>query len=351
MKFIAFYLPQFHSIPENDKWWGAGFTEWFNTKKAIPMFDGHYQPRTPCNNNYYNLLDVKTLKFQADLANKHEIYGFCIYHYWFNGRKLLEKPAEILLNAKDIDAKYCFSWANEPWSRAWDGKDSEVLIPQKYGGEDEWRQHFDYLLPFFQDERYIRIDNKPVFVIYRTNNIPNVEEMLIYWDKLSQKNGINGLCIIETLNSFQNKPILNKSEGAIEFEPMYTLRQKSSFFFNLKRYFNKRMGRLDIVDYDSLWARILKRKINANGKRRFLGAFVDWDNTARKGKNGLIVRGATPEKFGRYLKNQSNKSVEEYIFVNAWNEWAEGAYLEPDKKYNLAYLQQVKKVGGNLDGG
>lgn len=343
-KVIAFYLPQFHAIPENDEWWGKGFTEWSNTKKAEPLYPGHYQPREPLNHNYYNLLDVSTLKNQAKLAREYGIYGFCIYQYWFGGKKLLEKPAELILENKDIDINFCISWANEPWTRAWDGKDKQVLMEQKYGNSDDWTAHFNYLLPFFKDERYIKIDGKPVFVIYRSNNIENVDDMVSHCNKLAIKYGFKGIYLLETLNSFQNKPVMNQSDGVIEFEPMFTMRHGLPYITQFKRLLRKKLGLLDTMDYDYLWSRITRRHRSYTGKDRYLGAFVDWDNTARKGKNGLVVTGATPEKFGAYLKQQVSSSNQEFIFINAWNEWAEGAYLEPDEKYKFQYLEQIKEL-------
>ena len=167
MKIIAFYLPQFHNIPENDEWWGNGFTEWTNVKKAKPIFEGHQQPKVPLNNNYYNLLDDNVKVWQADLAKKYGVYGFCYYHYWFNGKMLLEKPMEQMLENKEVDIPFCISWANEPWTKAWVGDEKKMLIAQEYGQEEEWKEHFMYLLPFFKDERYIKKDGKPFFIFYR----------------------------------------------------------------------------------------------------------------------------------------------------------------------------------------
>ena len=159
-KIIAFYLPQFHRIPENDKWWGEGFTEWTNTKSSKPLFKGHDQPKEPLNDNYYNLLDKDTRKWQGELAKKYGIYAFCYYHYWFNGKLLLQKPIEKMLNQNEPNLPFCMCWANEPWSRSWDGREKEVIMPQAYGEKKQWKKHFDYLLPFFKDTRYIKVGNK-----------------------------------------------------------------------------------------------------------------------------------------------------------------------------------------------
>ena len=192
MRIIAFYLPQFHDIPENDEWWGKGFTEWVNVKKAKPLFEGHAQPRVPLNNNYYNLLDDNIKIWQSEIAQKHGIYGFCYYHYWFNGKLLLEEPMEQMLKNKEITIPFCICWANEQWTKAWVGE-NKVLIAQKYGDKNEWAEHFYYLLPFLKDERYIYEKGKPLVVIYRPNIIPCLNEMLDYWVELAKKNGLNGI--------------------------------------------------------------------------------------------------------------------------------------------------------------
>ncbi|MCD7820315.1 MAG: glycoside hydrolase family 99-like domain-containing protein, partial [Lachnospiraceae bacterium] len=172
VKIIPFYLPQFHTIPENDKWWGKGFTEWTNVRKAVPLFEGHQQPKLPLGDHFYNLLDDETKIWQAELAKQYGIFGFCYYHYWFkNGKRLLEKPAEQMLKNKDIDLPFCFCWANENWSRNWDGGNHEIIMAQEYGGKREWEMHFQYLLPFFRDKRYITMNGKPLFIIYKPEQI------------------------------------------------------------------------------------------------------------------------------------------------------------------------------------
>ncbi|MGL5229803.1 MAG: glycosyltransferase WbsX family protein [Cetobacterium sp.] len=345
-KLIAFYLPQFHRVKENDEWWGEGFTEWTNVKRSKPLYKNHNQPRIPLDNNYYDLSKKETLVEQAKLAKENNVFGFCFYHYYFNGKKLLEKPAEILLNNNDIDINYCFSWANEPWTRSWDGKTKDILMAQNYGELEDWKKHFEYLLPFFKDNRYIKKNNKPVFLIYRTNNIPNCEKMIDYWEKLSIESGFDGIYLIETLNSFQKTPILESSKAVVEFEPMLTMRHYLNPLTQIKRLIRKKIGMLDIVNYDEVWQKIISRDNNYS-KERCLGAFVGWDNTPRKGKKGLIIEGSTPEKFGKYLKKQIQKNTSEFLFINAWNEWAEGTYLEKDTKNNKFFLKEVKEVNSS----
>lgn len=357
MKIIAFYLPQFHQIPENDNWWGEGFTEWNNVRKAAPLFQGHYQPRESLNDNYYNVLNPDIQKWQAEIAKKYGIYGFCYYHYWFNGKMLLEKPLEQILISGEPDFPFCLSWANEPWTRCWDGGNNEVLMLQNYKGKEDWENHFQYLLKAFRDKRYITINDMPVFIIYRTYSIENRDEMMEYWENRAKDCGLNGIYFIETLNTFQDIPYCIRSKGVIEFEPMYTISYDLSFYLRVKRKLKRTLNKLsrnkffyiNILDYDYIWFRILKRKqVIKNDKQVFLGAFADWDNSARRGEKGVIFKGACPDNFERYLKMQVKKSKEiygnEFIFINAWNEWAEGAYLEPDKKYGYGYLKAIKNV-------
>lgn len=353
-KVIAFYLPQFHRIPENDEWWGLGFTEWTNTKKANPLFRGHYQPREPYHDNYYDLTDASTKKWQADIAKKYGVYGFCYYHYWFSGKQLLEKPAQQILESGEPDFPFCFSWANEPWTRNWDGMDNQVLMPQSYGGPEEWEEHFNYLYPFLADDRYIRIDEKPIFLIYRPANIPNCSDMLKHWRHMALAKGLPGIYFIETLSgfTFMDKVAHFGFDAGVEFEPMYTIRnydvrrarrQVMSFSRRQKFYY----------DYNDVVKKIVKRDLRSLHRRNqergtaksFLGAFVDWDNTARRKEHALIFHGSTPERFGGFVKSQLERSRvlhNPFLFINAWNEWAEGTYLEPDKRYGYGYLEALQ---------
>ncbi len=350
MKILALYLPQFHAIPENDEWWGEGFTEWTNTKKAKPLFKGHYQPRTPAEERFYNLLDPDTQEWQSNLAQEYGIDGFVYYHYWFNGKKLLEKPMEKMLTNSNITIPFCISWANEPWTRAWDGGEREILMPQSYGGPDDWLKHIDYLLPFFKDSRYIKNDNRPVLFIYRTASITNCDEMIMLWEDILRQNGFDGIYLIETLNSFQKDPILSSSKAAFTFEPMYTIAHTrrsimNRLFIKLNRIFRN----LPLMEnYDKLFSRIVTRDASTaySNKNAVVGAFVDWDNTARKGNRGIMVMGSSPTKFQKYIRKLISYATNinaRYIVINAWNEWAEGTHLEPDNKHGIEYLDAVRK--------
>lgn len=372
MKVIAFYLPQFHNIPENDEWWGDGFTEWTNVKKAKPVFEGHQQPRIPLNNNYYNLLDNNVKKWQADLAKKYGIYGFAYYHYWFNGKMLLEKPMEQMLQDKEIDIPFCISWANEPWTKAWVGNERKTLIAQFYGNEDEWKEHFEYLLPFFKDERYIKEDNKPLFIIYRPEIIPCLNNMLDYWQKLAEENGFNGMKFAYQSSEFDLFPDKDDSrfDYDIEFQPdvafsalkrekkftwLRNLRRKAvrvfgqKFGIDLYRFGGKTLQKLagtNRVEYDKVWNKILTTKPISD--KSVPGAYVGWDNSPRYGEKATIHLGDSPQKLEKYMTAQIKRAKEVYkkdmLFIFAWNEWAEGGYLEPDERYGYANLEAIKNA-------
>ena len=367
MKIITFYLPQFHEIPENNEWWGKGFTEWVNVKKAQPLYEGHEQPRVPLNENYYNLLDPNVQVWQAKIAKEYGVYGFCYYHYWFNGKLLLEKPMENMLKNRDIDIPFCVCWANEPWTRAWVGE-TKVLIPQLYGEKREWKEHFDYLLPFFKDSRYICDDGKPLVVIYRPEVIECLNEMLDYWNELAIQEGFEGLTYAYQNIDFDLKADKDDSRFKynIEFQPLYArhdmfknnhkyikaLRRKvaafveKNFGFDLMRYGVGFFNKSNQISYDEAWNKILTRKPET--EKNVPGAFVGWDNTPRKGERGEIFVGDTPEKFEKYLTQQiiraKNIYSKDMIFMYAWNEWAEGGYLEPDEDDKYGYLEAIKRA-------
>ena len=196
MKILAMYLPQYHCFKENDEWWGKGFTEWTNTKKAKPLYKNHYQPKEPLNDNYYDLSNKETMEKQAKLAKEYGIYGFVYYHYWFNGKKLLHKPLEDMLLNKKVKINFCLSWANEPWTRSWDGKSKEIIMPQEYGDKNDWVNHYNYFKNFFLDDRYIKINNMPVLFIYRISSIDNFDEMFKKWNELAVEDEFDGIYLV-----------------------------------------------------------------------------------------------------------------------------------------------------------
>ena len=362
IKAIAFYLPQFHPIPENDKAYGEGFTEWTNTKKAKPLFDGHYQPRTPINKNYYSLLDEKVMIEQAKLAKEKGIFGFCYYHYWFSGcHKLLEKPIENMLKNPKIDIPFCLCWANENWTKRWDGGNNEVIAKQDYGDFDELDKHTDYLCEFFKDHRYIKIDNRPVLLLYRPELIQNLKEYIKRIRYRALVNGFNILLIVQHPDYYYLKNSdISIFDYYIQFQPFFGIRSacknikpnkiKRKLRFLLEKLhlvkliniYKEKTRKLTHYNYDEIWNQILSYDITDS--KLIAGAFVDWDNTPRN-KLGIVFDETTPEKFGMYMRRLFKKVHEEYsqpfIFINAWNEWAEGAYLEPDDKYGYAYINAL----------
>lgn len=372
MKAIAFYLPQYHAIPENDEWWGKGFTEWTNVKKATPVYEGHIQPKTPLNNNYYNLLDDDTKIWQANLAKDNGIYGFCYYHYWFNGKLLLEKPAEQMLVNPKIDLNFCFSWANEPWSRSWQGKTTDVIMPQEYGTVDDWKKHFDYLLPFFSDKRYIKEKNRPMFIIYKPDIIPHCKEMMECWNDLAVEHGFDGIYWgFQFPTCFRNGQFEELFDFGIEFEPLYTRFWEEDFIdtstkagkknflkkhpylflrYVTKKYLNERHKKPVFYNYEETCRLMKDRK--PKFRNSVPGMFTGWDKTPRNGSKATIYKGSNPEVFKEYLKMQIRQAEEiyhsEYIFITAWNEWGEGAFLEPDTQFGMQYLLALKETLGNV---
>ena len=352
MRFWALNLPQFYETPENNEWWGKGYTEWTAVKNAKPLYKGHHQPVVPLDNNYYDLSKKDSLKWQADVAKKYGIEAFVYYHYWYEGRHLLEKPCEILLESPDIDMNYCFCWANHSWTRAWDGKNHEVLVSQTYGNEKEWEEHFQYLKPFFMDRRYIRLDNKPVFFIYKPNDITRGDERINYYNKRLHEEGIaEGLFVVEYISSFNTSPSLSTSQAVYEDEPNFSCRFEISSLNKAKRVICKFLKITDYQDYDKLWKLILRKKNLYGGRKIVLGGFPRWDNSPRKGKNSRVIRNATPEKFRKYISELvkiQRKDSAEILLLNAWNEWGEGAILEPTEIDGYGYLEVIKEYSGDI---
>lgn len=364
VKIIANYLPQYHQIPENDKWWGKGFTDWIAVRNATPLYDTHRQPRIPMDNNYYDLSEVENIRWQAGLAKEYGIYGFGIYHYWFSSdMQLLQKPAEIILENKDIDIHFMFIWDNFSWKRTWskltngaayapafDNTDEKtenatgILAELKYGDKSDWKIHFEYLLKFFRDDRYIKIDNKPVFSFYQArNNFPIIKEMVAYWDKLAKEAGFNGIMCL-------SKHILYpvKLERRMKYSPFQMTTPFLFLKYKLKSKHFFKVGKPGIWDYSEVWKDILT-EARMSSKDSYLCGFVDYDDSPRRGNKARIVKGGNPEKFEYYMRKLidiSKRQNKEYVFLMAWNEWGEGSYLEPDTEYKYGYLEAIRRIAG-----
>ncbi len=367
-KILAIYLPQFHTIPENDKWWGKGFTEWTNVKRGVPFYPGHYQPREPLYDDYYDLTDLKVLERHTRLAKKAGISGFCFYHYYFLGKKLLEKPIENYRDNSKEKFPYCLIWANQSWERTWyrATTNKTVLLQQEYGEKKDWENQFYYLLDFFKDERYIRIDNKPVYIIYVPQDIRLRNQMFAVWNKLAKANGFKGIYLIAMNTGYGKDNRRNLYDAYLEFEPLSLIKGDNSY----RKYLDQwKQGHVNAVRKEEcdflnwIWTRnvytysylcrAIEKKAKRSGAKTFSGVFVGWDNTSRKDEAGIIVGGSDPKKFYRHLVNMlrlSEKNKKQFVFLNAWNEWSEGAYIEPDKKYGYAYLKALKSATGHKAG-
>jgi lipopolysaccharide biosynthesis protein len=354
IKAIAFYLPQYHPIPENDRWWGRGFTEWTNVKKSKPLFKGHYQPHVPSEElGYYDLTDIGVIKKQAKMAKEHGVHGFCFYHYWFAGKKLLDGPLKNLLIHTEIDLPFCVCWANENWTRQWDGADHEILISQKHGDEDD-RAFINDLIPVFRDDRYIRINNKPVLLIYRTELFPDIKHSANIWRNEMRVAGIGEIYLVK-VESFEANvnPKTIGFDATVEFAPDKRNLSDLINFNKAKRYKNVDEKIISgasptVYDYEAIMFRmILKEKPNY---KMFRGVFPSWDNTARRKERGRIIINSSPDNFEYFLDKTVKYTCnnfsegERLIFINAWNEWGEGCHLEPDKKYGNGFLDACKRI-------
>lgn len=356
LRYIALYLPQFHPIKENNEWWGEGFTEWTNVTKAKPLFKGHQQPILPADLGFYDLRLEQTRIEQAEMAKEYGIDGFCYYHYWFHGKKLIERPATEMLKSKKPDFPYCFCWANETWSRRWIGDEQEVLIKQEYSTEDD-QNHANYLCDFFLDERYIKVDGRPVFVIYRPGDLPSATQTIETLKNTAISKGLKEPFIVASNSHlWDNDQLLGYGFDAIlNFRPQLGIlpyANNDEFEWgrlkrNLKKYrlFD---GKIKVFDYQEA-VEIMQIIEPENFDKIIPCAFVGWDNTARRGEKGIVMLDNKPEYFEKELlriteKLKNSNSNSNLLFINAWNEWAEGNKLEPDQLMGKQHLDIIKKA-------
>lgn len=347
-RLIAFHLPQFHPTPENDEWWGKGFTEWTNVARAKPLFPDHYQPHVPADLGFYDLRLPEARQAQADLARTYGIEGFCYYHYWFgNGRRLLERPVAEILEKGQPDFPFCLCWANHSWNTAWQGTDS-MLMEQTYPGWDDYAAHFDWLLKAFRDVRYLTVEGRPIFVVYQPDHIPEVKKVTDYWRARALDAGLPGLYLIGVSHRdeiWDPRPrgfdasimqALPKRDGRIPRKYLGT---------KLKAFIERHDANVTIWDYSEIMPSLLRR--NTVEWDDFPIALPNWDNTPRSGARGLVFNNATPELFRKHLKEAikrvaKNKNSKQIIFLKAWNEWAEGNYVEPDQRWGRAWLEVIR---------
>lgn len=350
-RIIAIHLPQFYPFPENDEWWGKGFTEWRNVAKAKPRFRGHYQPHIPADLGFYDLRLKECRLAQQELAKSYGIYGFCYYHYWFNGKLIMEKPVEAMLEDKEETFPFMLCWANENWSRNWEGGFNKTLIEQKYSIEDDI-EHFNYLLPYFLDSRYIKVNGKPVFCVYKAHLFPDFEKTAQTWQGEARKHGFElYICHFEAGESRNKKYLTQTVDAAVEFQPMYLsgFGNMSNILYNLtRRYLHKELFN-KIVNYEK-YVDFMCAKPVFNEYKRYPCVCPSWDNSPRR-ENGhfFALTHNSPAAFGRWLNHvycefTPFSKEENFIFINAWNEWAEGNHLEPDLKNGRGFLEAVKSV-------
>lgn len=351
---IAFYLPQFHPIPENDEWWGKGFTEWTNVGKAKPLFKGHYQPRVPADLGYYDLRVAETRKAQADMAREYGVEGFIYWHYWFgNGKRLIERPFNEVLESGEPDFPFCLAWANETWKGFAHGMTNRnILIEQKYPGVEDYKAHFYEVLPALIDKRYIKVDDKPLFMIYKPLEEPEVNVFMDTWRALAAKNGLKGIYFVGHCidSKFHTKDVLANGFDAANSARLFnynlnhrTLGQKvynrlNKIFRNVPSAFPyKTVSKYFIVPEEDKIENV------------YPSIIPGWDHSARSGREGLVLTNSTPEYFGEHVKavlNLVEEKEQEHkiVFLKSWNEWAEGNYVEPDLRWGKRYLEALKKA-------
>jgi len=372
IKPIAIHLPQFHPTPENDEWWGKGFTEWTNVTKATPLYKDHYQPHLPSDLGFYDLRLEEARLAQEALAKEYGIHGFCYYHYWFNGKRILNEPVDRKLKNPKEDLPFMLCWANENWTRRWDGQDQEVLMQQNYSAEDDVA-HLQHLIPYFKDQRYIKVNGKPVFVVYKPYLFPNPSETAKRWREVAAQHGLE-LYLCHTVFSYTKDwdQLIDGFDAAIDFEPFGIRRESvfkeinrikkenynTSFSARVIRKIKRTVG-LPTQSYDSLLNKLEYDFMTKNIKslkefpfKMFPNLVPGWDNTSRRKSNpSLLLDQSSPELFEKWLRIIASdfepySDDESFLFINAWNEWAEGNHLEPCHKWGKSYLEKIKEVLG-----
>ncbi len=342
-RLIAFYLPQFHPIPENDTWWGKGFTEWTNVTCARPMFPGHYQPRLPADLGYYDLRLPEVREAQSILAKESGLHGFCYYHYWFDGKRLLGRPLDEFLSSGKPDFPFCLCWANEPWSRQWDGRPRDVLQAQTYSIDDD-KAHIRWLLPALSDPRAIRIDGRPVLIVYQAQNLPNPGRTAELWREEAVRHGLGDLYLMTVETGWD----ADWDATGVGFDAKVLFQPQFASLFNSGSDIEiSSRHKLRVFDYQKAWP------VMANPEpvtyRRYDTVCTSWDNSARRGGEAVVLHGSTPGAYESWLSHAIARTErcpvsERVVFINAWNEWAEGCHLEPDQRYGRAYLQATQRA-------
>lgn len=355
VKIIAFYLPQFYPVKINDELYGTGFTEWRNVAKAKPLFPGHYQPHIPGDLGFYDLRVSETRVAQAELARSYGIDGFCYWHYWLgNGVEFLERPAKEVLESKKPDFPFCLAWANHDWkANSFIAKNAKTVIKQEYPGRDDYEKHFYAVLPYLRDKRYIRIDNKPLFMIYQPMAHADIPLFITLWRSLAKENGIDDIYFIGHINNdvknITKEMVFSTGVDAINMEGITSWYSRHNFI--LFRIIGKICRTVFHVPHFVSYKKAMKYFVTTDCKEEniFPSVIPNWDNTPRRHTNGIVLTGSSPKLFKEHLKNvfeliKDKSANRKIIFLKSWNEWAEGNYVEPDLKYGCGYLEAIKDV-------
>jgi len=342
VRLLAFYLPQFHPFPENDRWWGTGFTEWRSCARAKPLFSGHYQPHLPDHLGFYDLRLPLVMEEQARLARSYGVEGFVFYFYWFAGKTLMEQPLRDMLANPRVTTRFCLSWANENWTWRWDGKDHEVLISQDYSMADS-KAFIEHILPYMTDERYIRVDGKLLLLVYKPSDIPDLARHVAIWRKTVREAGLGELYIMGNQRSPNDDFRSEDVDAALEFAPHGLDTMNLAATVDVSEGFSGR-----IYEYADVVNLALSRP--APEKHVFRSVTLGWDNTARRGLAATIMNNFSSSLYRSWLQALCNQARERFpdeierrlVFINAWNEWAEGTHLEPDARYGFTYLEATR---------
>jgi hypothetical protein len=345
---LAFYLPQYHPIPENDAWWGEGFTEWTNTSKAKPLFPGHFQPNLPGDLGYYDLRSPEAREAQANLACDAGLGGFIYWHYWFgNGKQLLERPFNEVVESGKPDFPFCLAWANQSWTGIWHGLQNKTLIEQTYPGREDHIAHFHSLLKAFRDPRYIKLDNKPVFFVYEPATFPELKAFTALWNQLAIENGFSGIYFIGINHLKWDYRKDGFNEMTVYMAGHYVDTYQENIFRSLKNSFKRHIiSRYPmVIKYKNI---VKTYRFDKFPNRDFIPCILpNWDNTPRSKHRGMVFQGSTPDLFRQHLKSAikfvlQNNRKHNLLIIKSWNEWAEGNYLEPDVRWGRQYLDAIK---------
>jgi hypothetical protein len=355
-RLVAFYLPQFHPIPENDEWWGKGFTEWTNVAKAKPLYRGHHQPNLPADLGFYDLRVPEVRLAQAQLAQEYGVEAFCYWHYWFgDGQRLLERPFNEVLQSRQPDFPFCLAWANRSWTGIWHGAPNRLLIKQKYPGERDYKDHFYSLLEAFYDPRYLTVDGQKLFVVFDPMNLPDPVYFTNLWRELASKESFGDLFFVGVANKLNWNPQKHGFDATTLNAPLLQVdnlpRGTNKNYYRFLRYLGSKSPyqerqKLRIYEYKDIVDRYSNQPLR---EEEYPLVLPNWDNTSRSGYRGVVIQNSTPELFKKMLEKaidriQNRELEQKIIFVKSWNEWAEGNYLEPDRRFGRSYLEVIKSV-------